>query len=366
MTADLVKTVYKKGYGKIINRITKSLRNFGISPDFEAIYTILDALTNPRQAIKESNPFAAYVCRDPEQIGAYPKLVDVLRDFRNYIYEQCTIKSSVLQDKKVVYDTLFRVLEDYKSISDKRFFTKDICNLNETQVPLGRTIVTTNYDMSIELYHNLINQRYADGFRMEYNPYVKEMDVQVYAEGNESGNWLIKLHGAIWQFKQADKIIKTTVDPKSHLCPIPIEVDEQMMIYPTGEKPILRDPYYVFYKIFKAQKWSKMIAIGYSFRDDPVNIAVLENLDKVKEANLIVVDPCAENVVQNLGNLALSRYNDRIIRVQGNFEDEWIFDELEVALNACSWKDYEEEVKKREEKRVRQGDLEPHYSFSKK
>ena len=57
---------------------------------------------------------------------------------------------------------------------------------------------------------------------------------------------LIKLHGAIWYFKQGLEIIKTIMDPND--IPILIKIREQIMIYPTKEKPILRQPNYYFYK----------------------------------------------------------------------------------------------------------------------
>ena len=84
-----------------------------------------------------------------------------------------------------------------------------------------------------------------------------------------------------------------------------------------------------------------MIAIGYSFRDDPVNTALLEGLEKVEDATLIVVNPDAERVVKNLGSLAQA-FNNHIIRIPKKFGDETMFEKLKLALKVDSWKRYQE------------------------
>jgi len=352
MTDDLFVKLRKKNYGRLVDRIIKSLNNFNISPDFESIYTILSVLTNPVQAIKSENPFIAYILNKPQNIETYPKLLDLLHDFRDYIYEECTIQRDVLQSKIATYDNLFYILKKDPS-EDNRNFTKDIANKDKAPVSIDRTIVTTNYDMFVELYHNVKSIRYADGFRFDNNRYVGNLDVRTYSEGNDLNRWLIKLHGAIWQFKQGDQIIKTTVDPKSPHCPIPIKVDEEMMIYPTGEKRILQNPYFTFYQIFKVQEWKKLIVIGYSFRDDPVNIAILENLQKT-DSNLIILDPNPEKAISNLADssnnyrISLSKFNERIIRVQGGLEEEETIDRLEQAVLSKNWQDYKNKVQSME------------------
>ena len=151
--------------------------------------------------------------------------------------------------------------------------------------------------MTIELYHSMRNIPLADGFRRTENDYIEELLPNECQRMNQS-RWLIKLHSAIWYFRQSDRIVKTVIDPS--LCPIPISVDEEMMIYPVGKKPTLQCPYSVFFEIFRHQKWVRMFAIGYSFRDKPVNIAVLENFERQKDSILVVVNPDAENEIGRL------------------------------------------------------------------
>ena len=226
------------------------------------------------------------------------------------------------------YDKLFDVLKDSK-VNDTRIYTTTMHPADKTGVPLGNTIVTTNYDMSVELYHSLREEPLYYGFRPTNNRYVEEMDINYYRE-NSTKKWLIKLHGAIWYFRQNDRVIKTITDPNT--TPFQIKIDDQMMIYPVGEKPILRYPYYLFYDIFKNQIWRRMIAIGYSFRDEPVNIAILENLEMYKDSKLIIVNPKPEDVIVNLGEQA-ERFEDQIISVSGKFGDTHIYSEIK---NACA------------------------------
>ena len=117
-----------------------------------------------------------------------------------------------------------------------------------------------------------------------------------------------------------------------------------MMIYPTGEKPMLKDPYYTFYEIFKHQQWNRMVAVGYSFRDDPINIAIMENLEKVEQSTLIVINPEAEKVIKNLGVIG-KKYNNRIIRIPEPLSDnDVLFNKLNLAIRVNTWKQYQERL----------------------
>lgn len=336
-TDDLIRVIKDRDCGDIIDAVIGKLSKFEIVVDFEAIYTILDALSDPRQSIKEMGAFAAFMCRN--DIGKHPEYGEILKDFKNYLYQECTIKPGFLEEVRSAYDRLFDFLGK-ASLNEQRFSygsqpTGAFANF-------GNTIVTTNYDMSVELYHMMKKQALADGFRPP-SPYIpsfeSEMDLSTYSQ-LAGGRWLIKLHGSIWQYKHGNRIFKTIDDPKKST--LPINIEENMMIYPTGEKPILKDPYYSFYSLFKAQRWLKLIAIGYSFRDDPVNTAILENLERVENSTLIIVDPKAEEVIRNLGSV--KRYLPRIIRIPNRFGEDIVFDKLELAIAVDSYKQYREKL----------------------
>lgn len=331
MSKDLVKIMKKEGFSDIVGKITSSLKRFGMATDFEAIYSIVEGLTNPKQAVEGSGPFTAYVCKELKEVTPKQNLMDLLRLFKIFLLEECKLKHGYHKRIESVYDRLFKIIKD--SGATERRYIAGVEDGKEPSVNVGYTIATTNYDMIVELYHRIKRQRYADGFRqIEGDPFIKQMDLTTYSLARE--RWLIKLHGSIWQYKYWDNIFKTIEDPKTSS--IPVKIEEEMIIYPTGEKTILKDPYYDFYNIFKMQRWEKLIAIGYSFRDDPVNYAIIENLKKTL-GTLIVVNPNPEKVIKNLeASRALvrsfPRVDDYIIPVKGKFGDEEVFDKLEVAL----------------------------------
>jgi hypothetical protein len=204
-------------------------------------------------------------------------------------------------------------------------------------MPISTVIITTNYDMALELYFMQKGIKFNDGFKESPIQFVKEFDsgsvldpFQWYDGSQREWPWLIKLHGSIWQFEQNEKMIKTILPPEN--APIEINVGKEMMIYPTKEKEILNCRYYPFFNIFKNLKWTYLLVIGYSFRDEPINTAIIENMRMDPTARMIVMDPNPEAAIQNLngeipenrivkirqpfgekaGNLAISELKDRI------------------------------------------------------
>lgn len=352
LTDDLIAKMQDKGYGETVDQIIRSLRRFNLVPDFESVYTALEALTSPEQAVEKSGSFTAYIantCKGFEEIKAHAEFHEVLSSFRELIYDSCTIKPPELVEKNgQILDRFFKVCLDD---SENRQLSSLIGHwsgggpTSNQSVDVGRTIVTTNYDMAIELYHRLLSRPLADGFQPTNDPFIKEFAPTYYSQHSDE-RWLIKLHGSIWQFRQKDRIIKTIEDPKKSS--LNIRIDEQMMIYPVGEKPILEEPYYFFYELFKEQVWQRLIAIGYSFRDEPVNIAILENLRRNRTATLIVINPQAENVIQNLGSRA-SAFNDRIIPIPEKFGDTKMLEKLGLALNARNRSKYQDMERRAEE-----------------
>jgi len=328
MSGDLIKIMKNKGYGEIVEKITNGLRKFGMTPDFEAVYTIVEGLTKPRQTVKNNGPFTAYVCKELEKIKPKQNLMELPQVFRNFLYDECKFKSDHHNKIKEIYDKLFSICGQIGAVESRQ--VEGVEADKKPSVKVGYTIATTNYDMILESYLMMMGENYADGFRPTLErPLIKELDLTTYSYARQ--RWLIKLHGSIWQFRYRNSIFKTVEDPKV-ISSIPVRIEEQMMIYPTGEKPILHYPYYDFYHVFKTQKWNNLIAIGYSFRDDPVNIAILENLERVKGSKLIVVNPKPAKVIQNLGIPATSKFDERIIPVKGEFGFEDTFEKLKIAL----------------------------------
>lgn len=336
----MVNRIEKKGYGDLVEQMKIGLKRYGMTLDFEAIYSILEGLTRLEHSIRDAGPFTSYVGKDLKNYYQND-LKDMLKFLKDFIWKECKLKRRYDEQITRVYDRLFFLAKesrfwDQRFVPNRERQTSSLVNVGntiETQVDVGKTIATTNYDNIIEIYHRIKRQNYVDGFRRSEDPARSYLDFSSFSE-RPHDRWLIKLHGSLYQYKFEDTIFKTIEEPKK--LSTKIAVQENMMIYPTQEKSMLKYPYHNFYDIFKAQEWMKLIAIGYSFRDVPVNIAIIENLEKVQHSNLIVVNPHPETVLQNLGVPALSKFDDRIITINSKFGDERVFVQLKIALKVES------------------------------
>jgi hypothetical protein len=212
LTKDLVKKMTEAGHGEDINDIKKALKRFDLTPDFENIYTTLEALVSPRRGIKASGPFAAYIaykCGDFRKIKPHPNFSKILQDFKTFLYEECTITPEKLEEGKVAYDKLFSSVGDVTD--EERYLSSTVGKTGATEVlPASETIVTTNYDMSMELYHA---QRIADGFSTTKDRFIEEFNPTSFITEGSRGRWLIKLHGSIWQFYHKGRFCKSIIDP---------------------------------------------------------------------------------------------------------------------------------------------------------
>ena len=103
------------------------------------------------------------------------------------------------------------------------------------------------------------------------------------------------------------------------------------MIYPTKEKDILNYLYFPFFMAFKRIRWNRLIVIGYSFRDDPINKAILENMQIMPKSKLVVINPNPRTVLENLGS---KLPGDRVFEVSGKFGESSTLN----LLNNLGWR----------------------------
>lgn len=97
-------------------------------------------------------------------------------------------------------------------------------------------------------------------------------------------------------------MLKTKLDPHSPAIPFDIEVEREMMIYPTKEKDILNYQFFTFFSTFRRISWTKLLVIGYSFRDEPINTAIIENMMLNKKSQIIIINPDPNEIINNLYN----------------------------------------------------------------
>jgi hypothetical protein len=243
MSKDLIIQVKENGYGDIVDQITACLQQHNITIDFEAIYTIIEGLSDLKAAIKKSGPLTAYLCRESIDRSPNHRFRSLLKDFNHFLIEACQPNPKLANEIESKYNRLFDVITT--SDREQRFSGRKQGQF--LNVHYGDTIVTTNYDMIVEQYFWKQQKSFVDGFEQTQNPIIKSLRMDTFSE-NETAQWLIKLHGSIWMYRQKNSIFKTNVDPRNAV--VPVDIEKEMLIFPSKEKPVLEYPYYDFYNVF--------------------------------------------------------------------------------------------------------------------
>ncbi|MFX1537995.1 MAG: hypothetical protein ACFFDI_27695 [Promethearchaeota archaeon] len=128
-------------------------------------------------------------------------------------------------------------------------------------------------------------------------------------------------------------MIKTILNPRSEALPFSIQVEREMMIYPTKEKDLLNYQFFPFFSIFKNIRWSKLLVIGYSFRDEPINTAIIENMMLNEKSQLIIINPRPDEVLDNLYSNISEKIKwriprHRLLKFSGKFGSPEVFEYL--------------------------------------
>jgi len=324
---DFITDLVNRGYEDLVNDIQSVLEKFGMPLDFESIYSTLESLDNPLNFVKKAGPAVVYFLKNPEILPSSNDFSQALQEARNIIYDKCTILDN-FPTVKSCYDGLIQSVNSMMSKEGKKW------DMETTLIDVTNVIFTTNYDMSLELYFMEKEVEYIDGYE-SVSPYIKVFNPRILNRMNsgERKNRIIKLHGSIWQFIRNKEMIKTNINPYSTLLPFKINIEEQMMIYPTKEKDILNHQYFPFFHLYKNWMWSRLIVIGFSFRDEPINSTIIENMISIPESRMIIVNPHPEEVLRNLHSYSASYLSnkipvDRIHLIQGKFGEESTFKQI--------------------------------------
>jgi hypothetical protein len=243
LTTNLIELFENKGNTDLVNEIIEALTQFGIKPDFENIYSTIEALANPRDYIGKSNGVIAYFAHKAnlDKATNNPDIANILSEMRSLVYKKCTLSKFTPNHQKI-FDKLMKVCAH----GELRHLSPIIGGNGEERILDSgiQTIVTTNYDTIVELYHNFKRIKLATGFKKEEGEtnIWAPLDLTEYGRKPKS-NWLIKLHGSIWQFKRySGEIIQTVGEPANFN--LDFTIKENLMIYPIGQKPILEHPYF--------------------------------------------------------------------------------------------------------------------------
>ena len=143
LTDELVKTMKAKGHSETIDDILKALRKFGLTPDFENIYTTMEALIDPEEGIRKSGAFTAYIASkgNLETTKGYPEYKEILTDFRNLIYDKCSIPRGRIENNRSAFDKLFTLTQNY---TERRVLSSKTGGMDKGEIDLdiGRTVIT--------------------------------------------------------------------------------------------------------------------------------------------------------------------------------------------------------------------------------
>lgn len=151
LTSNLIELMENEGYKKTIDEIIAGLIRFGVKPDFENIYSTIEVLANPSNSIGKGNGVIAYFAYkanfDNTVNSGY---TDILKNMRDLVYKKCSLPKFTQTHEKI-FDNLMKSCAH----GEVRNIIPIIGGNNQERI-LDRgqqTIVTTNYDPIVELYH---------------------------------------------------------------------------------------------------------------------------------------------------------------------------------------------------------------------
>ena len=248
-----IQILEKMGHEQTIQSIKDSLNEFDMVMDFEALYSILEGLVNPTKSVQYAGPFTAFLVSSKKNLPLDSDYSEVLSDLRKIIYDKCSI---ICNEQK--FSIVEKCMDQLLAVTKENRCIEQIIGLTGPRsVNIGKLFVTTNYDMALELYFLKKEVPITDGYK-DTGFLVKHFDPALLSDPHnpQESRGIIKLHGSIWQFLQGNKMIKTKLDPHSDSLPFRIQVEKEMMIYPTKQKDILSRQFFPFFKAFKAISWS--------------------------------------------------------------------------------------------------------------
>lgn len=187
-----------------------------------------------------------------------------------------------------IYDPLFAEIMKHSNSNDIRIFT-------------------TNYDRAIEEYCSNEQRIYQciDGFIYDYRSGRRKWNKGKYEAPLDKGEvpvYLYKLHGSLdWKMHKKHGIVATGEEGLSS----DLNYSEQMLVYPTlspkdGQEV---DPYKTIREKFKeelTERTDVCIVIGFSFRDEHINLIFSDFIKRVGKTVIVVSPSAEENIYDNL------------------------------------------------------------------
>ena len=230
---DVLNKLRQIGHEEVIRNIQESLKEFGMTTDFESLYSILEGLTNPVKSVQYAGSLTAFLVRSKRNLPIGYDYTQVLSDLRRIIYDKCLTISDEETFKKVE-----RCLDQLLEVTKENTCMERIVGKTDPKyVNIGKIFATTNYDMALELYFLSKEVPVTDGYE-DTGALVKHFNPLLLSNPYtpERSRGIIKLHGSIWQFLRGKEMIKTKLDPHSDAFPFKIQVE--ILNVHTSDKPL--------------------------------------------------------------------------------------------------------------------------------
>jgi hypothetical protein len=292
----------------------------------EVIFTVLNALANHKEALKELGPYGIYLNsfiqkRHLLKLIHKNDLTKIRRTTERTIAK--SLEKYNNKKAKTYYDSLFELPKNLNSWYKTR--TGKTC-----QPPLFEHIVTTNYDRVIEDWFEQSHGRPPRrGFAKEERTEQQYLDKDRMIRGEynlSTNNYIeyLKLHGSIdWWIRSDNKIIlrETSSSLRRE------RYRNRLMIYPVYDKHVAQDPFFSLYYYFKYLLLfhEVYLVIGYSFRDPAINYAFREALINKTSSRMIIVTPNVKKIRDKASKNFPSGTFDLI---EGSFGDEDLISKL--------------------------------------
>jgi hypothetical protein len=272
-------------------------RTYEKDPNYENILTFLMGLTNPRRIPRESL-IQVFVKDHQKHRRNYETIID---EMYSRIVTYCTAP--------------FVSGEKYLSpnkLEDIFLNTYDVFTLLHREI-----VFTTNYDPSIEIWCQKRNIQLFDNTNLIRNPEIKEVlpinDNTVASgetnldprldRGQVPSLKIVRLHGSVWVYETESKKRIKMNRPRDRLLFTdwyPHLKKRPHMIFPGQESVLASGEWDTLYQHFKKMLRGNCLVIGYSFQDETINRAFIDNLNRGQLGILGVLNPHPDEAIKNL------------------------------------------------------------------
>jgi hypothetical protein len=298
-------------------------------PNYENILTFLMGLTNHRKIPKDS-AIQIFVKENEKYRGNYEGIID---EMYSKIVTYCN-SPFVSGEKYLPPDRLDEIFG----------YTYDPFALLR-----GETIFTTNYDPSIELWCQKRNIKLHDNTKPTENPEIKEIlpinedtitmgQTNLFTDRSPAELKIVRLHGSVWVYETENKKCIKMNRPRDRLLFTdwyPHLNKNPLMIFPGQESVLASGEWDVLYQYFKKMLQRNCLVIGYSFQDETINRAFIDNLNKGRLDKVGILNPRPDGVVKNLfWDQDIPR--EKIVEIQAEFGTAEALYEIEAWVRDVS------------------------------